>query len=956
MNKTKIRYLITAVVGGAIGLFSFMNIAHAETNITIFNIDKNLNWVKSGSPYILSNDITIDNQQTLTIGPGVEIISNPLNENPTGITVNTGGAIIVNGKGNDRVEFNDISSIYIDQGSFASFKNVDIDGGNGIHFNYAKGIIATSTIKNTGYAVDILESDVSIWGSRFEFNDRGINVNSDLPVRLVDGEQGLEIGGAGNALDESTTTNPTVNINNSVIADNSAYGVSNYSYTMIQASNNWWGNESGPVFTGANKNRGIINSTPWLTSEPILDSGDNIECCSSILFIPGLEGSRLYKDSSLPLIGKTNNQLWEPNRNADVEKLFLNSQGSSIDQSIYSGEPIDKALGVVDIYNKFMKYLNDLANNGIINEWKAFGYDWRKPVADLVLGQEKKATTSVSLLDMVSDLASRSRTGKVTLIAHSNGGLIAKYLVKTLKDLNKESLIDSVISVAVPYLGAPQAISSLLHGDDQSMFGGLILKDSVARNLGINMPSAYSLLPSLEYFKKVFSPTIVFASTTMLGINDGSYSKEINTYNEQNEFIVNSNSNRLNASSSDTTLPIKGNQFLITATSILHNLIDPFAWPETIARFAIVGWNSPTTKALIYDKGIFCQGVLRTVCDKVKHHTDTTMMGDGTVVTPSAVYNAGTVVSVDLKSVSDQENKNISHANILEASSTETAVDAIITHNPADNNQAIIDKLKIIPNISIGVPDYSNGDSSFLVLSTHSPVELNVYDSKGRHTGIIPIPVNNESPIEEGLYTFTESNIPGSKFQSIGTEEEPEYQVYLPDEKSEQYKVEIIGTGVGEFTFNVDRMEHGTYIDRIEYANIPVTPLTIASTTVFAKGSDNTQTLKLDSPATLLNVDLDGNGSVDIKAKTQIEFDSIAYLEAMKVTIKTIAGNIKKGKDIIKKIDKIESLINNNKLRKADKKIINLNKRVHNIKLKKITDSSRQQILDMIELFIAQYK
>src|SRR6185295_15310968 len=99
---------------------------------------------------------------------------------------------------------------------------------------------------------------------------------------------------------------------------------------------------------------------------------------------------------------------------------------------IYAGQPLGKAFGVVGIYGSFMKFLDGLAADGTIRGWKSFGYDWRKPIAEVVAGRTQRATTTESLVETVEALAADSKTGKVTLIAHSNGGLVAKYLVKTL--------------------------------------------------------------------------------------------------------------------------------------------------------------------------------------------------------------------------------------------------------------------------------------------------------------------------------------------------------------------------------------------------------------------------------------------------------------------------------------------------------------------------------------------
>jgi len=54
----------------------------------------------------------------------------------------------------------------------------------------------------------------------------------------------------------------------------------------------------------------------------------------------------------------------------------------------------------------------------------------------------------------------KEKTGlPVWLMGHSNGGLVTKYLPKVLSDEGKTDLVDKIISVAVPYLGTPAAVT-----------------------------------------------------------------------------------------------------------------------------------------------------------------------------------------------------------------------------------------------------------------------------------------------------------------------------------------------------------------------------------------------------------------------------------------------------------------------------------------------------------------
>ena len=76
-------------------------------------------------------------------------------------------------------------------------------------------------------------------------------------------------------------------------------------------------------------------------------------------------------------------------------------------------------------------------------------------------------------MDQIISLSKTSKTGKVTIITHSNGGLIAKHIITELKRQNLSYMIDNIIFVAMPEYGTPQAITSLMYGHSQSILSGL---------------------------------------------------------------------------------------------------------------------------------------------------------------------------------------------------------------------------------------------------------------------------------------------------------------------------------------------------------------------------------------------------------------------------------------------------------------------------------------------------
>ncbi len=946
---------------------SFIAIAHADTIIPGQNIVADTVWDKSDSPYILSGNVTVPMYVTLTIEQGVEVKADPNAALRPELGI-MGGTLIVNGASKSRVSFDGLLDIFVNKGSIV-MSDADITGcQNGISAIQSRVIIATSTVSGCSMmGIQFQKSSVKIWGSRITGNMEGIRIQSSAPVFQVNDPRGdYGVGGIGNALEviDPDQIVESLDISGSVIADNSRYSIDDLSTSTAHASVDWWGSPDGPITSGANKVKGLVEYAPWLLTEPPFDPDSGKVCCSSILFLPGIEGTAIYRPESLLFgMGATTNTLWPPNRNDDARKLFLNSTGSSTDRSIYSGDPIGSVFfGLYHVYGGFMGFLDGLVKKGTVNEWKSFGYDWRKPIAEVVAGPENKATTTDYLIKDVLDMASRSKTGKVTIVAHSNGGLVAKYLVKALFDMGKSELIDSVISVAVPYVGTPQAIASILHGDAQSIAYGLILNQSVARQLGENMASAYSLLPSAAYFSKVFTPTIAFASTNITGLDDGSYPLNINSASQQSAFIIDSSRVRVNPDPSLTSLPIIGNKMLTTAADALHAIIDPFSWPDAIARFAIIGWNADTVKTVSYGNETDCKETQSfTICSPTpEYQATTTTMGDGTVVAQSAAYEAGKAVSVDLKEISNDEHSDIVHANIMESSTTQNLIENMIR-----NNQQAAVSFALPPGTAWGEPDYSkDGSQNELVVSTHSPVELNVYDSKGNHTGTIAPPPD----VEEGLYTFFETKIPGSTYkQRQNNDNDTDSYIKLPDDGG-KYSIVVKGTGVGTFDLDIDRQSSGAVIGHAEYDSIPVNPLTVASTTIQlvpaqslpVNATSSINSIIASSTQPLL-VDMNGDGSVDIRAtstqKNTGVFDSISYIESLRKTIIILMGNSSvKAKAFIKRLDRLEDLVKKGKLKKLHDFSQKLEKSLGHKRFKALTDDDKQEIIDMIDVLVSQYE
>jgi len=852
-------YGLLFVVGAWFGTFAYVRAAPPVGTSVGGELSGDIRWTLDKSPYLLTQDIYVRTGSRLTIDPGVIVDIDPKTVNEPNINIEAGSLVIGGVAGAHVVIRERVGEINI-LGASSSIMYLDIRDSD-IYALKSSVTISSSTLTNThGPALMLWDGKADVRASSIENSVSGIIIASDF-----------------DGLHSSLT------IEHSSIAGNSTYAINNKGTMAVHAENNWWGSADGPATSSM---YGSVSYSPWLNTKPKSESLK--ECCSSILFIPGLEASSLYK-SDASVFGSHTNTLWAPNRNDDVRALFLDVDGKSIDPSIYTGGPIGSIFGIYSLYGKFMSFLDELMSSGAINEWYGFGYDWRKPIVEVVNGFAQKATTTESLIKLVEDMSLRSQTGKVTIVAHSNGGLVSKYLVKALADKGEANLIDSVISVAVPYLGTPQAIAGLLYGDNQQVAGGFIVKKSVAQELGKNMPSAYSLLPSKKYISLIGNPII------------------------------------------GTTSAMYPNRSLLASADSLHDMLDSFSWPATIQRWALVGWHTFTTKIVSYvdDK----QSKIRTT------------MGDGTVVAQSASYDAGTTTSIDLQNIGS---KGTDHATILESPASQKIIKNIVQHNDSANAS--------IPGVAVGVPDYSKETTS-LQLMTHSPVELHVYDKEGRHVGVKPKPASVPTDVEDGLYTFFDTDIPGSSFDiSDESDSGRDTSITIPDDGSGPYSVVIKGAGVGPFNFDIYRQGGSGTIERVAYTDVPATPLTNAtmSLDIAPLGSSATSSLTYDSP--MLVVDTDGNGASDLHVAANTPTDPVVFLESMKKAVLYLLDPVQKGKDIsksiIRKIDQLEDAARSGKISRLHDTASRFSVYLAHRSIKGMSDDDRMAIVNMIDEFL----
>lgn len=581
------------------------------------------------------------------------------------------------------------------------------------------------------------------------------------------------------------------------------------------------------------------------------------ECYSNVLFLPGIEASRLYR----PDYSGGTDQLWEPNIENDVTDLYLDEDGKSIRDDIYTKDILDEKnvlpLGQGNVYESFIDSMDTMKSDGLINDWKAAPYDWRLSLEDILnYGSElsggriyysgtNAATTTPFIIQELRRLAATSRTGKVTIIAHSNGGLVAKMLTEKL-GAEASSLIDQIIFVAVPQVGTPQAIGALLHGYDQGLpFDSLplILTSEVARQFARTAPMTYNLLPSSAYFTYVDDNAVTFDNSAFLDPWRARYGDPIHSGERLHTFIADQSRTPLPVSD-NLLFPISGKEELLSNAEVLHDTkLDNWSPPSGVTLTEIAGWGEMTMRTLEYYEGrkTLCStpNDIHTCTDvpALEYRVKEVMDGDGTVVVPSALWTPGaTKYWVDLLSYGKSAlltTINRKHADILEVVELRILIQNLITKTTAD-----------LPDfISNATPTNPDTDTR-LRFTLHSPLSLNLYDNLGNHTGF------------STTTGFLEENIPDSRYKTYGELK------YIEAPASTTLRLVMNGYATGSFTLDIEKKLGEVVLASTTFAAIPSSTTTIATITVPQGGN-----IEDASP---LTVDVDGNGTSDIILDTVI--------------------------------------------------------------------------------------
>ncbi|OGZ04702.1 MAG: hypothetical protein A2845_05415 [Candidatus Lloydbacteria bacterium RIFCSPHIGHO2_01_FULL_49_22] len=588
-------------------------------------------------------------------------------------------------------------------------------------------------------------------------------------------------------------------------------------------------------------------------------------CNSNVLFLPGIMGSRLFENSFVCGILTNEKERWVSTLDCDQARLALRVNGTSVNQ-IYTKEGEVGVINEAYSFNLYKSFMSDLKKwketDKIIADYALIPYDWRLSLEDVLQNGATSTDGTFSygasqgfanshIYRKLTEMVASSRTKKVTIIAHSNGGLVTKALIQKLKETHDPlyDKIDKIIFVAVPQTGTPEAISNILHGDQIGPMGSIMSANRL-RDLTQNMPGAYHLLPSAAYFAgegaTVPTPIVTFEDGTATQPFINLYGHSIANASDLKRFLLGEDG-RPTPTYDDLEDPTKLNFALLSYAENLHQQLDD-NWEVSSSTniYQIAGWGVGTLANINYRTVPHCdrvdsviiQGARNIYCglwgSRLTFDPNKVIDGDGTVVMPSALAMSTSSdkvtrywVDLDRYGKSGLFNSTINrvHKDILEVPQLCDFIHNIISFS--------LDTLPVY--ISTSTPPSTNYTDR-LTFTLHSPLTLEFTDTEGRHVG----------PSTSTPDTF-DSNVPGATYERYG-----EVRL-LSIPKTATGTLTLHGVASGSFTLDLAE-ENGN----ITIATTSFEGITSATSTVVTMTID-----PISSPITngILTVDTNGDGT-----------------------------------------------------------------------------------------------
>ena len=477
-----------------------------------------------------------------------------------------------------------------------------------------------------------------------------------------------------------------------------------------------------------------------------------------VIIIPGIASSYLNENSY------DNKEVW-----LNLLKMSFSGGDDYLDELALDeiGQPdlTRTVLLPTDIFRKisskdfFDGLINELKSNGYVENENlfVFPYDWRLDIRDNVDNLYSPLLTT--LKDKIDKVLTQTGTQKVDIVAHSMGGLLGKYYIEHYG----QGKVDKFIDIATPHLGSPSSIKTLIYGDDVGIkIGGVsLLNFQEIKKVSQNFPSIYQLLPSKNYFSDSLSDYNYYVFDMNDYDSDGVTGKL--SFDQTKDFMKNTGRNPL---------------ILNSATNIHDDIDNVNPADYGVKTYNIVGCGTPTLGKIF---------ALGKQTDKDPQYDVTYISGDGTVPERSAEA---------MSSLKQYYVSKAEHGIMPSINGVKQLVDSILS-----DKEDVFD-YSSNTNISSTSSRCKLPNGTFL--GFHSPVELNIYDEAGNHTG-----PNTDGDLEQNIPDIAYDIIDGNKF------------AYLPD--GQNYRIELKATEPGSFSSHIKKINNEKIISTDYFNDVPLT-------------------------------------------------------------------------------------------------------------------------------------
>lgn len=531
---------------------------------------------------------------------------------------------------------------------------------------------------------------------------------------------------------------------------------------------------------------------------------------SSVLFLPGIMGSNLYEESDeCNLFGGVDEvKRWVSTFDCDVERMVMDENGVSINNLYTKTEDgvVEDVFLVSNLYDSFIEELEELKDGDKIADYRAVPYDWRLRLIDILktinIGGRITLDNEIDYKDgyvykSLNTMVDASPSKKVVLVGHSNGGLVIKTLLATMKAENDPLLesIEKVVLVAVPQAGTPEAVLGMLHGVEIGI-AGVAVDQVQSRQLINTAPFGYHLLPDHDYFEMVDTPVITIESGTSTDAWRGQFGAAIDTKEELNYFLE-KGSGRPTPTWEDTKTPATAYAGLLNYARSAHGFMTDWQ-PAATKVYEVAGTGVDTPAAIEYFTDTHCErfGFQFSVAEcvefssKLGYRIYDVVDGDGTVVTPSALAVPLSQGSdkwyLDLQEYDSFTRLERKHKNIFEVEDVQSLVSGVISSSTLGGYRFLS---KTEPVFEV---------EERLIYRLHSPLDLYVV----LHDGEV---VGSSTPYLRGV-----------EYRRYGELQ----QLSIPEGETD-YEIRLSGVATGSFTLDIDYYEGDDLVNRQTYSAVP---------------------------------------------------------------------------------------------------------------------------------------